>query len=351
MRFSLMFFPTCTEYVYENKYELLTEVVKYADKQGFDSIWTPERHFTPFGAIFPNPAITSAAIAMITKQINIRAGSLVSPLHNTIRIAEDWSMVDNLSNGRIGIAFGSGWNVNDFIFYPERYKSRKTLMYEQIREIQCLWKGEPFIRENGHGETTELFIYPVPIQKQLPVWITTAGTKTTFYNAASIGANIFTHMVGQDITRLSERISLYREQLRQSGFNPSEQTVTVMLHTFIDSDQDYVLLKTQEPLRKYLQDSFEPYLKSSQVIHDQKALFIENQNSCNEMLNIKLKNCLNTSLIGTPEKCKNFIESLKEIGVDEVACLLDFGLKIEDIMKSLAYLNDLRNHFSGERRE
>ena len=87
------------------KYRLLTEGAKFGDTNGFKAVWTPERHFHAFGGLFPNPAVTSAAIAATTKQIQIRAGSCVSPLHSSVRIAEDWSIVDNLSGGRVGISF------------------------------------------------------------------------------------------------------------------------------------------------------------------------------------------------------------------------------------------------------
>jgi alkanesulfonate monooxygenase SsuD/methylene tetrahydromethanopterin reductase-like flavin-dependent oxidoreductase (luciferase family) len=44
---------------------------------------------------------------MIKNQIELRSGSVVSPLHSAIRIAEEWSVVDNLSNGRVSISFAS----------------------------------------------------------------------------------------------------------------------------------------------------------------------------------------------------------------------------------------------------
>ena len=59
---------------------------------------------------------------MVTERIEIRAGSVVLPLHNPIRCAEDWSVVDNLSNGRVGLSFASGWHANDFALAPDNFK-------------------------------------------------------------------------------------------------------------------------------------------------------------------------------------------------------------------------------------
>src|SRR5438874_1155394 len=113
MDFGLMFFSSDAG-ASAHKYGLLLEAAKRADERGFCCVWTPERHFDRFGGIFPNPAVTSAALAMVTRRLQLRAGSLISPLHDVIRIAEEWAVVDNLSNGRVAISFGSGWNVNDF---------------------------------------------------------------------------------------------------------------------------------------------------------------------------------------------------------------------------------------------
>src|SRR5438045_2411537 len=127
MEFGVMFFSSQPERR-EEKYKLVLEAARRADAAGFAAVWTPERHFHEFGGIFPNPAVTSAALAMITRHVQLRAGSLVSPLHDVVRIAEEWSVVDNLSGGRAAVSYGSGWNADDFVFHPERYETRQAHM-------------------------------------------------------------------------------------------------------------------------------------------------------------------------------------------------------------------------------
>src|SRR5207249_8113791 len=115
-----------------DKYRLMLEGAKYFDRNGFEAVWTPERHFHAFAGPYPNPSVTGAALAAVTENIGIRAGSCVSPLHHPIRIAEEWAVVDNLSNGRVGLAFASGWQANDFVLRPENYANSKGVMLEQI---------------------------------------------------------------------------------------------------------------------------------------------------------------------------------------------------------------------------
>src|SRR5690606_36024297 len=77
-----------------NPYELLLDVAKFADTCGFKAVWTPERHFTAVGGAYPNPSILAAALATVTSKVKLRAGSITLPLHDPIRVAEEWAVVD-----------------------------------------------------------------------------------------------------------------------------------------------------------------------------------------------------------------------------------------------------------------
>ena len=100
MKFSLFFFDGDGANVGPNQYRLLIDSAKYADQHGFTAIWTPERHFHAFGGLYPNPSLTSAALSLVTENVQLRSGSVVLPLHHPVRVAEDWAVIDNLSGGR-----------------------------------------------------------------------------------------------------------------------------------------------------------------------------------------------------------------------------------------------------------
>jgi len=141
--FSLFYFASEAAGTGHHAYRLLLEGAKFADKNGFEAIWTPERHFHAFGGLYPNPTISSTAVAAITENVKVRAGSFVLPLHHPVRAAEDWALVDNLSNGRAGIALASGWQPNDFVTRPENFESRKEIMLDNIAKMRAMWRGEP----------------------------------------------------------------------------------------------------------------------------------------------------------------------------------------------------------------
>ena len=189
----------------------------------------------------------SAALAAVTEQLELRAGSLISPLHDSLRIAESWAVVDNLSSGRVAISFGSGWNIEDFVFFPERYARRQEVMYGQIEEVRALWRGEAIHRRGAGDGEVEVRIHPRPVQAELPVWVTSSGNRETFESAGRIGANVLTHLIGQSLEELGAKIGAYRQARADAGHDPEAGKVSLMLHTFLGDDVEEVRSVVREP--------------------------------------------------------------------------------------------------------
>ena len=341
LEFSLFYFASEDETANGDRYRLLLEGAKFADAHGFKAVWTPERHFHSFGGLYPNPAVTSAAIAAVTNQVQIRAGSVVSPLHHPLRIAEEWAVVDNISHGRVGISFANGWHDRDFTLRPENFADRRTIMRQNIETVRKLWRGEAVEFVGGRGNALPVKIYPRPIQKDLPCWVTAAGNPETFKIAGEIGAGVLTHLLGQELDDLGKKIKIYREARRAAGHD--DGCVTIALHTFVGEDLAAVKEKVREPLCRYLADSVDLLSGLTQALYpgaeikslkpDEKQALIEYS------FNRYFELC---GLLGTPETCRKILTKLQAIGVDEVACLIDFGVDTSSALESLKLLDRVR---------
>ncbi len=340
MAFSLFYFASDELQAGVDKYQLLLEGAKFADQHEFSAIWTPERHFHAFGGLYPNPSVVSAAIAMITERIQIRAGSVVLPLQHPVRVAEEWSVVDNLSQGRVAVSFASGWHADDFVLAPENYSDRFQIMFRDIETVRKLWRGESIKFSGGSANEVEVKIHPQPIQPELPIWITAAGSPETFRKAGEIGANVLTHLLGQSIEELQEKIGIYRSSWEKHGHQPGGGHVTLMLHTFVGEDIDFVREKVRQPFCQYLKSSLD-LLKNlgrslGQDIDAEDFTAAEEEQLLDYAFNRYFER---SSLFGTPSTCLQMINRLKVIGVDEVACLIDFGVDLASVMSSLHKLD------------
>ncbi len=351
--FSLFYFASDHASSAQDRYKVLMEGAKFADREGFCAVWTPERHFHAFGGLYPNPAVTSAAIAAATTRVKIRAGSCVLPLHHPIRVVEEWSFVDNISQGRVGVSFASGWQPNDFVLKPEAFADRKNAMIANIDVVRRLWRGESVAFPGPLGKPVEVRTLPRPIQSELPVWVTAAGNPETFQQAGELGCHLLTHLLGQNIDDVAGKLDLYRKAWRQAG-HAGNGHVTLMLHTFIGKDDAQVRETVRGPMKEYLRSSVDlikqaawsfPTFVQRGAQHGKSPVEIMDSAPLSaEDMDALLEHAFNryyaaSALFGTPERCLPLVARLQSAGVDEIACLIDFGVATDTV---LTHLHDLK---------
>jgi len=344
---SLFFFADDSDTAADG-YRLLLESARFADANGFAAVWTPERHFHSFGGRYPNPAVTGAAVAAVTERVAVRAGSVAAPLHHPLRIAEEWSVVDNLSHGRVGVSFASGWHAGDFVIRPENYADRKNVMVDAVETVRRLWRGEELEFADGGGEKRAVRIYPAPVQPELPVWVTSSGSPETFKIAGRLGAGLLTYLLGQDHDTLAHNVAAYRRELSDTHGPDAAGHVTVMLHTLIGPDRAEVLGLVREPFLRYLRRSMDLIVRTSGLLPpglDLNALPERHKETL--VARAADRYVRNSSLFGTVAEGVEVVDRLRAVGVDEVACLVDFGVPPDDVLRLLPHLAELQERVSG----
>lgn len=332
--FGLLYFSSDGYSEARDKYGRLFETVRVAETLGFTAAWTPERHFQEFGGLFPNPAVLGAALARETKTLAIRAGSVVVPLHDPVRIVEEWALVDNLSGGRVGISLATGWNSTDFALRPDRFEERREITFKSVPLLRSLWRGETLDLKMPGGGRASVRAFPRPLQPELPLWLTVSGSDDTWQRAAKNGANVLTSLLGQTVDELETRISAYRRELIDQGHDQSAGKVTVMIHTFVHPDQDYLRRVVRQALGDYLRGYIRQY--SDLAGKQGTAPLNATQADENALIDIALERFLNErALLGTAEVVRERCSRLRNAGVDEIACLVDFGLDSIDVLTSM----------------
>ena len=346
IEFSLMFFASGEDAESGDKYRLVIDGARFADTHGFTSVWVPERHFAKWGCLYPNPSVLHAALARETRRVRLRAGSVVLPLHHPLRVAEEWSVVDNLSGGRVDLSFASGWHPADFAFAPERYATRHDDLFTGIEQVKALWRGESMPARGGDGRAIEVRVYPTPLQREVGIWVTAAGNPRTFERAGAIGANVLTHLLDHGVEQVADNIRRYREARAGAGHDPRTGRVTMMLHTFVGEDVDRVKHQVRDPFCSYLK-TLTPALDALARSRG-RTLHAASPEDVDAFVAFLFERFFATrALMGTPESCRALVEQLSAIGVDEIACLLDFGPTADEVLAHLPYLDELRARSAG----
>ncbi|RKI05722.1 amino acid adenylation domain-containing protein, partial [Corallococcus praedator] len=348
MDLSLIYFANDEDTLTGPKYELLIEGSKFADANGFSAVWTPERHFASFGGLYPQPAVVAAGVATVTKNLRLRSGSVVLPLHDPLLIAEQWSVVDNLSQGRVGMSVATGWHVHDFTFAPGNYEDRRNILLKNLKTLRALWRGEKVTRPAGAGTTVELSLRPKPVQKELPVWLTATANPETFRLAGELGAGVLTGLMSHSLEEMKPKVALYREAWRRNG-HPGRGHITVMLHTYLGDDEAEVFRTVRQPLLGYFRGSTDIVTSLLAAQGYQGEINKLSPDDINALLEHTFEHHAKmTGLVGSMESGLKRLRELQVSDVDEVAALIDFGLETPVVLEGLRRLARVRELLESE---
>jgi natural product biosynthesis luciferase-like monooxygenase protein len=345
MDLSLMFFgadDVAEGHDHAAKYDDILAIARMADALGFTAVWTPERHFQEFGQVFPSPAVLGAALAVATKRIAVRAGSVVLPLHHPLRVVEDWAVVDNLSRGRVGLSVATGWHSTDFVLAPDRYASRREHALNGIPLLRRLWAGEAISLPDGTGQQVAVRPQPRPVSPILPLWLTASGRPETWLAAGRLRTNVLSTSVGQSRAELAEKIRCYREAYDAAAEQPGTAprgTITLMVHTYVGIDDADAVRRVRSPLLAYLK-SYLAQAAASREPDGQPGVVTEADSSL--LAEFALRRYLAWgSLLGSAETCARNLADLRDLGCDEVACFIDFGMDRDEVLAGLGRLADV----------
>ncbi|MEV5483481.1 MULTISPECIES: MupA/Atu3671 family FMN-dependent luciferase-like monooxygenase [Streptomyces] len=346
--FSLYFFGDYTDPDATAGYRHLMDAATFADDHGFHAIWIPERHFHSFGALFPSPAVLAASLAARTSRIRLHAGSVVLPLHNPLRVAEEWSVIDNLSGGRVGLGFASGWHSRDFVLAPENYGRQREILHEHLDTFQELWAGRAVRAASGTGEQVEVRLHPRPVQEAPPLFLAVLSNPESYERAGAAGLGVVTNLMTQSVDDLRDNIARYRRARAAHGFDPAGGRVTVLVHTYLGADAERAVRQAHRPFRDYLRSS----LQLLDTMANSLGLDVDLSATPPEDLDFVLDRAYDQyratrALIGSPASVRPVLDSLVDAGVDEVGCFIDFGVEPGLMLDALPHLDELRRCYTA----
>ncbi|KMY48561.1 LLM class flavin-dependent oxidoreductase [Peribacillus loiseleuriae] len=213
----------------------LTEIVdaaKLADEAGLDIFGLGEHHRLDY-AVSATPVVL-AAIAQVTKQIKLTSATTVLSTVDPVRLFEDFSTLDLLSNGRAEVIAGRGAFVESFPLFGYDVNEYDDLFEENIDLFLKLNEQEK-ISWNGRFRSAlqNAEIAPRPVQKQLPLWVGVGGSPESAERAGRFGVGMALAILGGDPNRFKPLVDIYRKEGIEAGHNLNDLKVGVTGHTFI----------------------------------------------------------------------------------------------------------------------
>jgi natural product biosynthesis luciferase-like monooxygenase protein len=210
------------------------EQIDAAEALGFDSFWVTEHHFRNFGGMMPSPSVMLAAAAQRTKKMRLGAAVSIIPMHNPLRIAEEFAMVDQLSGGRVNFGAGRGMHPTEYVVFGYDWSNSQKRLPEALDIILRAWSGDEFEWQGEHYRFPKLRVYPQPLQKpHPPIYVTAVRDPDSFQMVGTRGHHLMTlaWIATNEEQRL--RVEIYREALRDGGHNVEDKEVFTMYPAYV----------------------------------------------------------------------------------------------------------------------
>jgi alkanesulfonate monooxygenase SsuD/methylene tetrahydromethanopterin reductase-like flavin-dependent oxidoreductase (luciferase family) len=146
------------------------EVIAWSESAGFKGAWAPEHHGAEDGYM-PSPMVILAAIAARTKTIHIGAAVALAPLYHPVRFAEECTVLDILSDGRVEMSVAIGYRRREADAFGVDFTRRGARLDEFLQIVHKLWAGETVSVEGKHFTVREALLTPPPPRGHIPLYI------------------------------------------------------------------------------------------------------------------------------------------------------------------------------------
>jgi alkanesulfonate monooxygenase SsuD/methylene tetrahydromethanopterin reductase-like flavin-dependent oxidoreductase (luciferase family) len=200
-------------------YEDYLDAFEAADRLGFDGVTLTEHHQTAH-SMMPSPMVMAAAVSQRTKNAKIAILGRALPLYpNPVNVAEEFSMLDHLSNGRMiaGFVRGNGPEYLNSMTNPAESLGRFQEAHDLIK---FAWTTDgPASFEGRYFNFPYVNLWPKPLQQpHIPIWFPSTGSSETIKFAARKDRRYTFLQVFSAAASVERNFNLYREAGAAEGY-------------------------------------------------------------------------------------------------------------------------------------
>ena len=215
---------------HKTSYQILRDAVeqtRVADELGFGAAWYAEHHFSNYG-MCSSPLTMIAHCAAVTRKIRLGTGIVVAPLYTPARLIADVAMVDQLSDGRLNLGIGSGYQQFEFERFGVSLGEAKQRTLEMLDMLELGLKQPKFSYDGEFYQQPTSAISQRAVQKPMPpMWITSVDP-TFVARAVRSGHHVFVSGGDGGLEKLQQTRKLIDKVAIAEGKDPAKVPVGLL---------------------------------------------------------------------------------------------------------------------------
>lgn len=288
------------------QFDDMLEQGRLAEALGFETLWAHEHHSQAM--MYPDPLMTLATLAGVTQRIRLGTNMLLLPIHHPVRVAQQAAMVDVLSHGRILLGVANGYSPVDFETFGVSMRRRGARLTEAIELIRALWSGDPQTCQGDGFELREFRLFPLPHQRPGPPILVGGQAAPAICRAARLGDGYLISTT-ETFAHVDKRVRSYRAARDELGL----PAAGLLLNRIVCAVESRARKREAEAffgralLRLYESWGHENITGLPTGERDPETLSREH------------------FVIGEPAECVERIAAYAELGIEHIACLMNFG--------------------------
>ncbi|MFZ9432729.1 MAG: LLM class flavin-dependent oxidoreductase [Burkholderiaceae bacterium] len=312
-------------------YNRYLDELEYADQLGFDGVCVNEHHQNAYG-LMPQPGVMAGALARRTKRVKIAIlGRALPLLNNPVTVAEEFAMIDNITEGRFiaGFVRGIGAEYHAWSSNPADSHERFHEAHDLI--VRAWTETGPFPFEGKHYQFEYVNLWPRPYQTpHPPIWIPSQGSSETIEWASHPDRRYTYLQTFTPAAMLAKYMQMYKDMAAEHGYEATEDQLGWSVPVYV-GETDEIARREAKPhienfLNKFLRMPKEMllppgYLSLKSMIGVMKAKSaIGGKQTIDDVIDKGMFIC------GSPETVRQKLESYqKEIGFGHLLTMLQFG--------------------------
>ncbi len=182
------------------------------------------------------PLTMLTAIAAVTTRIRLATGILIAPLRPAAFLAKQVATLDQMSNGRVDLGVGTGWQREEYEAQGLPFEQRGQLLTDTLAALQVLWRDTPAALDTPTLSFRDIYCEPKPLQEGgVPVWVAGTLNKRNLERLVWFGS-AWIPIMGETVEGIANGVETLRAAFAEEGRDPDDLQVQAPLRMVMDDN-------------------------------------------------------------------------------------------------------------------
>ena len=300
--------------------EVLTQCL-HAEEIGLNSVWVPEHQFGLFG-VLPSAPVFLANVAARTKRVKLGPATVLLPVQHPLRVAEEFALLDLLSDGRAQLSVGRGYDAREYAAFGVDFAQSQEIFFEGLEVIKKAWSQETCSHQGVHYQFSEITVLPRPVQKPHPPIYVACFSEPTLRHAARAGFDVIfaPFAAAMMFGSLQNAVVEFKKESEAAGHKGRKVMCSYFVNVTYDRQET---IKTKERLLHYFNGILPAFPADRATAPAHIRYFVD---IVERMQTMTTEDLGDRSIItGSPEDCIMVLKDCEAAGIEEVILYFGFG--------------------------